>query len=360
MRIDPVDRGSILAQYGKNIADEPFSAPLQSIYWLSGQQLAMKSESIRLFKAFVKREQVHLFRTLTVEQNQDVLTLKHSLLHADLWSEPTAVIVYLSAKTSEAILPVLASYVRQKRSDRVVLLISEGLKDKCSKAIWSALKSQVVHYATDVPPYAIQDWLRKVFKARGYSLDGDALAAIEAVSEGNRTLCSHLVTQVGMLFPPGKLTRSDLLPLLTDQAQFNGYQVVDAALLGNKSLLERRLRGYPKDASSQYALWVALRYNLRQIHDYQQRAHNQSSSCIALIQSNKSLWNAQKKRLISAVNRHDLAACAILLFNALGIDFTLKGVVPGPSDQMLRYVLFQMAGVLPVKPIELDLSSVLD
>ena len=320
--------------------------------------MAMKDEAIKLFKAFVKEAHFNLCRVINLQQADDVADLKVALLHQDLWSELTAFVVYLYPQGPKAdeVASILASFAQHKREDRVVLLVSDARKDKYSKAVCKALGKADVHHAVDVAPYAIKQWLRDVFQAEGYDLDAAALASIEAASEGNRTVCRHLMAHIALLFPKGRLSRRDIMPLLSDQAQFNGYQIVDAALLGQHDLLTRRLRRYPKDLTAQYPLWIALRYTLKALHDYHRLADQEGVSPIALVQRDKKRWDAQKKRFIAALTRHDAESCATLLFNALTVDFVIKGMMEGVSEQMLQQVLFQLSGVLPVTPFPRHLA----
>ncbi|WP_116367324.1 DNA polymerase III subunit delta [Parahaliea mediterranea] len=240
----------------------------------------------------------------------------------------------------------LCEYLQRSSGDDILLLVL-GKIDKASqnskwfKAIDAAGAWLQVW---EVKPQDLPRWLGQRLEGAGLSADRDALQLLADRVEGNLLAAVQEVEKLKLLAPERHISADTVTTAVADNARFNLFAMVDAALQGdaaNSLRMLHGLRGEGTDAT--VALW-ALAREIRSLYELQAQCR-QGSQQQVLQQAIKQrkLWPNRLGLVQGALNRHNLDALGELLQLAAAIDGSIKGYAQGRPWNGLERLVARLA-----------------
>jgi len=317
---------------------------LLPVYFFSGDeplQLDEAADAVRRHareQGFSEREVMH------VEKGFDWNELLMASNALSLFAEKRVIDLRLpSGKPGKEGGAALVEYAGRPPED-TVLLVSSGKVDKRSQsAKWYKALDKVGATLQVWPVEAAEmpRWLDQRLRSRGLQPDRDAVRIIAERVEGNLLAAAQEVDKLVLLNGAGSLSAGQVEAAVADNARFDVFGLVDAALAGDAPRLTRMLDGLRGEGVEPILVLWALTRELRNLADM-----------AAQIESGKGMdgvlarvWGKRKEPVKVGLQRHNRVRWQQMLRRAARLDRVIKGAASGNAwDELLQLTLL-MAGV---------------
>lgn len=233
-------------------------------------------------------------------------------------------------------------------SEDLMLVVMPGIDKKQRQSKWYNRLVELGSWFVDIEtvyPNQFAAWLRQRFQNKGLRLERGAIEQLVYLLDGNILAAAKEVDKLAVLAPEGGVSLELVEQSLADQASYDIYALVDAALAGDASKV-CRVAGRLREAEFEpvVAVWGIAR-EVRQLIKLQQMQAegtpmNQAFKQLRIWQSKQSLYSA-------ALSRLTVQTTQILLSEVADLDQIIKGQrapVNGNNwDNILR-VCLRLAG----------------
>ncbi|HET7561971.1 MAG TPA: DNA polymerase III subunit delta [Rhodanobacteraceae bacterium] len=120
-------------------------------------------------------------------------------------------------------------------AEDTLLLISAAEWSKKHEGAWVKAVERAGVYAWLKPPRLeeLPAWIRARMRSKGFSANDDAVALLAARAEGNLLAIAQEIDKLAMLREGGAVAATDLEALDADNAQYNVFNLTDAAFGGD-------------------------------------------------------------------------------------------------------------------------------
>ncbi len=299
---------------------------LKPVYLFSGDEpllLAELQDSLRQHArslGFTER------KVFDVDRYFDWNQLQQESASMSLFSEQRLIELRLaSIKPGKDGAPALIEYCQNPASD-TVLVLSGPKSDKAAtntkwfKAIDNA---GVVVQVWPVAESEFSVWLGGRMRKAGLQPDKDALMALEARVEGNLLAANQEIEKLLLQHGEGAVSAQDIESMVGDNARFNVFKLVDAALLGKEKKALRILAALRLEGIEAVVVNWALAREIRSLHALGCAIANGADMAAAM--SKARVWGSRQGIVRSAVSRHDEQSLSTLLNSCALADRAAKG-----------------------------------
>jgi DNA polymerase-3 subunit delta len=239
----------------------------------------------------------------------------------------------------------IEAYARDLPPDTVTLVQLPDMDWRAIKAVWfAALESSGIAVAANVVQrQELPRWISRRLAAQGQQADETTLRFIADRVEGNLLAARQEVQKLGLLFPLGPLSFSDVQQAVLDVARYDPYALRDALLSGDVAYLLRMLRGLEGEGvAPPMALW-AIAEEVRTVARVAAGLAAGASEPAALKAAR--VWGPRQALVARAARRISLSRLEDALLKAADVDRIVKGLKRGdPWRELARLALSVAAG----------------
>lgn len=225
-----------------------------------------------------------------------------------------------------------------------VLLILAGKIDKAStNSKWHKAIDQA-GATISVWPVNAQEmprWLAQRANAMGMQVQRDALELLAERVEGNLLAAVQELEKLHLLAGDEPVTAERVSAAVSDNARFNLFAFVDAALAGRTEDTLRMLQGLRAEGTQPSVLVWALTRELRLLHGLCLAVDAGQAPAQAM--GTARVWKNRQPIMQAALGRHNSAGCARLLKLAGHADGCIKGYASGDPWETLELLVLALA-----------------
>ena len=311
-------------------------------YLLTGNEPVLIQESIEDIKQ-AARHQGYLMTDITVIEetfNWEAWLAENQSL--SLFSEKKIHLLYFTApKLSETARNSLKKIADAPPSDHCYLFICPLLDSVSLKTKWylslQAQMTTLVFWPSTLKTQRL--WLEKKLRYHDLSMQEDARQCLLERTQGNLLATKQYLDHLVLLYPARhRVSLSELLELISDQASFTLFDLVDACNLGQPNSCVHMLEKFALQGTEPILiLWACIR-ELRILHALiQEKSLGRPLS--GLYQQHRIPYT--KQSIVStAINRLSLRSIEALLIQALTLDRIIKGQAQLPLwPELTRWCL---------------------
>lgn len=237
----------------------------------------------------------------------------------------------------------LLAYLEQDSGEDVLLIVSGKIDRASTNSKWYKGLDSAGATITLWPVSAdeLPRWLERRARSLALQVEGDALALLAERVEGNLLAAVQELEKLRLLAGDGPITAERVSEAVTDNARYNLFACVDAALAGHRADSLRMLQGLRAEGTQPaVALWGLTR-ELKLLQGLcLARAEGQG---MAQALNTARVWKNRQPLLLAALNRHDSDSCARLLAQAAHVDGCIKGFASGTPWEALELLLLALA-----------------
>jgi DNA polymerase-3 subunit delta len=212
-------------------------------------------------------------------------------------------------------------------NDDVLTLVSLPRLDRAARSgAWaSALESQGVWIEVRrVERDQLGGWLAARLRAQGQQADEQALAFLTDRVEGNLLAARQEIAKLGLLYPPGPLSLSQVADAVQDVARFQVFDLPLAMLAGDGARALRTLEGLRDEGEALPLVLWAVTEEVRALARVQQALA--AGRAVAPLLRELRAWGPRERLLEPAARRVPAAVVGGLLARCADIDRIAKGL----------------------------------
>lgn len=339
MRIRPEQLGGHLARQ---------LAPLYLVY---GDEPLLVQEALAAIRGAARDRGYSERDCLTVEAGFDWNRFWQSTVSPSLFAERRLLELRLGgAKPDEAGSKILRAYASRPAEDAILLLSGGKLDTTAQKSTWfTALEAAGIVVAVwPVDASRLPAWIEQRLRAQGLLPTREAVALLAERVEGNLLAAAQEIARLQVLFGGGVITAEQLLEVVGDSARYSVYDLVDAALAGQRGRVVRIVYGLRDEGIEPVLICWALHREIRLLA-LLAFATAQGQALEGELARNK-VWEKRKPLLRQALQRLPVKVCRRLLSHCARLDRMIKGVEEGNAWDEILSLGLSLAGreVLPV------------
>ncbi len=308
------------------------------VYLIAGDEDLLVQECCDQVRAAARAAGCSDREVLDVGKDFDWQALLHCATDMSLFGDRKLIELRLpSGKPGAEGSKAINEYLDRSSGDDVLLVVSGKIDQASQKSKWfKALdKAGAFVLLWEVKPAELPRWLRQRLKGAGLEVDDDALALLAERVQGNLLAAVQEVEKLKLLAPGQHVDLETVTGAVLDNARYNLFAMVDAALQGDATTSLRMLHGLRGEGTEPaVALWALLR-EIRSLYELQV-ACEQGQPLARALQA-KRVWQSRAPLVEAALRRHSLASLGALLRRATAVDGSIKGYADGrPWDHLDR------------------------
>jgi DNA polymerase-3 subunit delta len=248
-------------------------------------------------------------------------------------------------KPDKAGAATLLELAENPANEDVLLIIADALDRTQQQAPWylACEKRGVVVACREPAPAEFRNWLAKRARDRGLELSLEACDYLAIRAEGNLLAAAQEIEKLVLVVPPGALGLDVLLGAVTDNARYDSFQCVDAALAGDAARAVRIVRGLREEGTEPLVIGWSLNRELRTLTRV--AAARACGVELGQAMSDQKVWSNRQGLVRAALQRLPLARLAALLDASIELDMLIKGRGIGDPWDALETLLAAVAGM---------------
>jgi len=242
-----------------------------------------------------------------------------------LFAERTLIELHLKSKLADAGSKVLQNYAKKPAPDKIVLIITDKLDAAEQRTAWF---KAIDTYGVVLPIWPIDAaqlpfWITKRLQQAGLKTDGSGIKLLVDHAAGNLLAAAQEIEKLRLLYGSGNLTAEQIIAVITDNARFNVFNLLDTALAGKTSLVIRMLDNLKSEGVEPTIILWAIARELRSLINMSFAIGQGVATEQVMAKSN--VWTNRKALVKKALARHDLVGLQNLLKQVAQVDCIIKG-----------------------------------
>ncbi len=331
--------------------DAHLATQLAAVYFISGDEPLRVMEAADAVRAAARAQGYDEREVLTLQPGFDWDSLLAGSGNMSLFSQRRIIELRMpTGKPGDAGSKALRAYTEQLPEDTLLLITAGKLEAAARKSKWvQALdKAGVVMFVWPLSGAEFTAWVQQRMRQRGLKPTAEAVTLLTDRVEGNLLACMQEIDKLTLLQDDGVVDAEAVMSLVGDNARYDVYGLVDAALSGEGARSVRILQGLRAEGVvPQIVIW-ALAREIRQLASM--AAVVESGQSIQKVLGQYRVWAARKSLVGAALKRLRAADCNGMLQHCALIDRISKGQAGGKAWDELLQLTLQLAGT-PVLPV---------
>lgn len=315
---------------------------LAPVYLVCGDEPLQVMEASDAIRAAARGQEYLEREVLDVDKNFAWQTLLDAAATMSLFATRRILDLRIpSGKPGREGSQALKQYLERPAED-TLLIITSGKLDAASKntAWFKAIdKAGVVIQCWPMGPERLPAWVRQRFIASKMQPEPDVVDYVCQHVEGNLLAAAQEIDKLYLILGPGKVSLDNVREAITDNSRFTVFELVDAALQGERARVMRILHGLAAEGIEPIITNWALAKDIRLLV---QVAADPGSLDYTLKRSG--VWASRAPLFKACLQRHNGAALQRMLKRCAVIDQAIKGVVFANVWDELRGLGFMLAG----------------
>ncbi|MCL5260133.1 MAG: DNA polymerase III subunit delta [Gammaproteobacteria bacterium] len=321
------------------------SKQLASIYLISGDEILLVNDTLTAIKNRAAAAEFSTTTTLHVDAGFNWQVFAAEVNNYSIFSEKTIIELRLSAKPNASGQKILNDYLKNPAADKLVIIVTEKMDAATLKSNWvNAIDhAGVIIQIWPIDVHALPGWIISRLKQAELKTSTEGVKIIADFTAGNLLAAAQEIEKLRLIYGPGELTTTQILNAIADNARFNIYELVDAALQANPEKVSHMLANFNRAGFEPILILWAIARELRNLISIADTITPNNNLEQALQTAN--VWSSRKALVKKALQIHTAQNLKILLEFAGSIDLTIKGAASGNVWQKLELLCLALTGI---------------
>lgn len=322
------------------------SKGLAPIYFISGDEPLLMQEAADAIRSAARKVGFEEREIFHADNSFDWNELIQEACSMSLFSQLKILDLRIpSGKPGTKGTKALKEYCENIEQDNLLLVQCGKLDGSQKKSAWvKALDAAgVLVYLWPIERARLPGWIESRMRSRNISAPREAIQIIADRVEGNLLAAAQEIEKLILLYGEGNVSIEDVNNSVADSARFDVFGLVDAALQGNISRVERMMFGLETEGVDAILVLWALAREVRTIVQVATEMENGRPMNAAL--EGARVWSNRKQIVANAVKKHPAKRWSEILQKCSDIDLTIKGVRVGKPWHKLHELGAAMAGI---------------
>jgi DNA polymerase-3 subunit delta len=322
---------------------------LAPVYVVSGDEPLLCQEACDAIRAATRANGFTERQVFNAETGFDWTQLHEAGASLSLFAEKRVIELRIpSGKPGEKGAAAILEYLARPAEDTLLLvslpkLDGSSQKTKWAKALIDSELSQFIQI-WPVDSHQLPQWIRQRLSQAGLSATPDALDLLAARVEGNLLAASQEIEKLRLLAEGGQVDVETVQMAVGDNARFDVFGLIDAALTGEAAHTLRILEGLRGEGVEPPVILWALAREIRTLANLASLHAGGVPLERAFSQVRPPIWDKRKPLVSKALQRHTVMRWQQLLTHAQEIDAQIKGQMAGSAWTGLSQLCLVFAG----------------
>jgi len=322
---------------------ESLNRSLATLYLISGDELLLINEAADSIRDAAKKQgflEREIFYTDNTGFNwENVLQSLNSL---SLFSEKKIVEVHCTKQKPNH--EGLLEYLARPNPDTVLLLFADKLDKTTQNTKWFKAIEAAGVFVQIWPLEAAQfnRWLAQRAKHKGLNIDSEAVQLLHERTEGNLLAADQELEKLALLFNKELVSAEKLARSVSDNARYDVFKLVDAALTGDGTHAIKILNGLCEEGTALTVVLWALTRELRTLASISTALETGPRNDQLFIRHG--VWEKRQPLFQQALKRMKAPYILQLLQQAHQIDLSIKGMGNKNPRDSLESLCLSLAG----------------
>ena len=325
--------------------DAHLKKQLAPVYFVSGDDPLRVMEAADAVRAAARAQGYDERDVLTVQTGFDWYSLQSEAGSLSLFSSQRIIDLRMpTGKPGREGAQALRDFAEQLPEDTLLLVTAGKLDPAARKSKWvQALdKAGVVLFVWPMDAREFNGWVAARMRRCGLEPTVEAVSMLADRVEGNLLACVQEIDKLYLLQGAGAVDADAITRLVADNARFDVFGLVDAALAGKAARSIRILHGLEAEGTApQIVLW-ALAREIRQLTAMATQVAG--GQAIPGVLSRYHVWANRKTAVGTALKRLKPVECNAMLRHCASIDRISKGRGAGNAWDELLQLTCRLAG----------------
>jgi len=323
-----------------------------SLYLISGDVPLLQQEARDLIKAAAKKQghhQHHLFHVESGFQWQDV---HQQVQNFGLFSDKDIIdIRNPSAKFDNSGVDFLKTYLAMPQDDHIVIISLPKLTSAQKKSKWMKACQQALFIPIwPIANYELPQWVQMRLRKFNLQADSAAVQFLIEFTQGNLLATQQAIEKLHLLYPGEKIDTHKMATVVSDNAKFTIFTLIDHALAGDHPRAQHALQSLREEGGEATLILWGIARQLRELHQLQCK-HQQGHPYSQILASQ---WRSKQTLLKSALQRLSLERLNDMLAHLNHVDTIIKGIQNGHAWNELQMLILSMSTGHALHPFEKD------
>lgn len=314
------------------------------MYLVGGSEPLLVGEAADAIRRAAREHGFDERQVLQVERGFDWGALQHEGNTLSLFASQRLIELRLpGGKPGRDGAKALQAWVAAPPADTVLLVVAFDAEPRdLNKAKWAQALDKAGAY---VPVYPLEidrlpAWIKQRMHAQGLQPDEGAVALLAERVQGNLLAAQQEIDKLALLVDDKFVDEQTILEAVGDNARFETFGMIDAALAGDAQRALRALRGLKAEGIELVQIMGALLWQLRQLAGFAFKAR-ETGLASALQQAR--VWPQKRTLMERAMKRHQPGDWDQMLVKSAHIDRQIKGRAAGNPWRETERLLLDMA-----------------
>lgn len=304
------------------------SKNLLPIYLVSGDVPLLVQETCDDIRKKAQEQGFNERKILHIDGKFDWNELSHQSDNLSLFGDKTLwELRNPSAKFDEVAINIIENFSKNGPHNKIWLIITDKLSPAQQKTRWY---KAVTHVGNHIPLWPVSRhqlpaWIRERLQRKGLSATTEAIQLLAELTEGNLLATQQAIEKCVLLNFSTHITPEQIRQVMTNNAQFNVFDLADSLLAGQKLRALKILEGLKFSNTEPTLILWALTKEVRHLHELKQQL-NQGANAAKLLEHE---WQSRRPLIQQALQRTTLTTLHTLLEKAYEADHQIKGIKSG-------------------------------
>lgn len=334
-------------------------SPLDNLYVLTGDEPLLINESTDALRAAAAREGYTDRVSLTLDARGDWSSIQAAMQSVSLFGDRRLVTVSIPSgrpgrQGGEALHALAQSASQGQLSDAIVIVGLPRLDRATQQSKWAQalMGSATVIEIAQIDRARLPRWIADRLARQGQRVTPETLEWIADRVEGNLLAAFQEVQKLGLLYPEGELSATDVEAAVLDVARYNVFSLRDAMLAGHAKRTQRMLKGLRAEGEPLPLVLWAIGDEIRTLA---RLAAAQSSGQLQPEMRRQRIFGSREPLVRQALNRVAMQTWPAAVQHAHDIDSLIKGLTPrgrmhDPWAELERLAMRIAVGNAPARP----------
>lgn len=315
------------------------------LYIVSGDEPLLSQESGDLIRTQLRQAGFTERESYQVGTGFDWGTIIEAANSLSLFGDRKLIEVrFPTAKIDDKGKKALTEYLAHKNTDTVLVLFFPKVDKRFTSTKWfqSIENEGALLQIWPIEGNQLSQWVHQRMMQAGLQPSPDAVALMVERVEGNLLAAAQEIEKLTLLVEPGPIDANTVQNVVSDQARYNLFDLVDEALKGNLSHALKMLNFLKATGTEPTIILWALAKELRTLESIA----NSVDQGIPAAKAFKDLrvWDNRKPILQAALQKHTCAAFKNAIIEAGRIDHGIKGIQTYDPWTGFRNILLMLSG----------------
>lgn len=318
---------------------------LAPIYLISGEEIVLMQAACNAIRLAAKKAGFTDRHVFYGDTHFNGATLNAYMNNYGLFSDKQLIELHLLPGYSETLTQTLIPYAKNPSPNQLLLIMAGKMDRRLQQTAWFKSIDTVglVIPIWPLQPPQLFRWVTERFRVMDLKVEKLAIEYLIFATEGNLLAADQTIDKLNLYFDEKNnvITIDLLMQALSDNARFDAFKLVDAALAGNSQRCLRILTYLKEEGIEPLLILWALSRECRLLASFAFEL-NKGNTLITLFKE-KQIWEKRQPLFQQALKRHTLIHWYQLLGLARRIDQLIKGLGTGQIWNALQTLCLEIA-----------------